>query len=164
MIQRIQSIYLFLALILSIALFFLPVSTKIIPAPPTGGIAQDISMKMDLMEIDKYENGKQISSSTDHVLPVLNAFLILMLLYIIFSYKKRKLQIKLSRISLIVAGAFIAYVFFISDSLGKEYGSEYKTMYLAGSYFPIIEVILLVLAIRAIKKDEAMVQSADRIR
>jgi hypothetical protein len=61
-------------------------------------------------------------------------------------------------------GAFIAYVFFVSDSLGKEYGSGYKTMYLAGSYFPIIEVILLVLSIRAIKKDDAMVQSADRIR
>ena len=70
----------------------------------------------------------------------------------------------LSRLSILLDGIFVAVVFYLSDSIGKEYNSNASPMYLAGTYFPILQIILLLMALRGIKKDEELVRSADRIR
>ena len=164
MIQRIQSVYLLIVVLLSALLFFLPISTKIIPANPEKNISKDVTYKTDLYGIEKFENGTPVSSSSNFILLIFNIATGLVSAYIIFLYRKRRLQMNLTRLCILFASAFIAVDFYFSDALGKEYGTDYKTMYLSGSYFPIIQIILLVMAMRAIKKDEELVRSADRIR
>lgn len=164
MIQRIQSLYLLAVILICIGLFFLPVSSRIIPANPAGGVAEGISFKMDLTGISKYEGSKPALVTPNYVLLALNVALGLLATAVIFMYNNRVLQMKLTRFGIILASAFIAVDFYFSDAMGKEYGDEFKTMYLIGSYLSVLQIIFLLLALRAIKKDQDLVQSADRIR
>ena len=164
MIQRIQSVYLLIVVILSVLLFFLPISTKIIPVDLSKNISKDISYKMNLYGTEKFENGSLTSSDSNLVLLILNLAAGITSLVIILLYRKRIMQMKLTRLAILFTSAFIVVDFYFSDALGKEYGEAYKPMYLSGSYFPVIQLILLVMAMRAIKKDEDLVRSADRIR
>ncbi|MEP7170311.1 MAG: DUF4293 domain-containing protein [Bacteroidota bacterium] len=164
MIQRIQSLYLLVVVLLSVLLFFLPISTKIIPADPAKNISKEITYKTNVSGIEKYENRTLVSSSANFILLVLNIGGGIVATIIIFLYRKRMLQMKLTRLCILFVAAFIAADFYFSDALGKELGSDYNTIYLSGSYFPIIQIILLMMAVRAIKKDEELVRSADRIR
>ena len=132
MIQRIQSIYLLLAGLVSgvLSYFF-----------PTGF---DAVGTIDLPVI--YE-----------------AFLISALLsfIIIFLFKNRKLQFVLGRLNivlnLILLGVFVYWSLTLSgESLLSEKG--------IGKFIPIISIVLLVLANKAIKKDEQLVKSVDRLR
>jgi hypothetical protein len=164
MIQRIQSIYLLIVVALSVMILLMPVSSKIIPADATKNIMKNITFKSTVYGIEKYENGTLVSTDSNFMLMILNSATGILSLIIIFLYNKRMLQIKLSKLCVLLTSAFIAVDFYFSDSLGSQYGPDYKTMYMSGSYFPIIQIILFVMIIRAIKKDEELVKSADRIR
>jgi len=86
---------------------------------------------------------------------------------IIFLYKKRKLQLTLCRLNLLLYLSVIFTVFYSSDKALTsiiKLGMEAELHYKAGAILPIVSVILVFLASRAIKKDEDLVRSADRIR
>lgn len=164
MIQRIQSLYFLLVVLLSVSLFFLPLSIKVIPVNSSPGISSSISHKMTIYGITKYEDHKAISTATDYSLVAISMALCLICLAVIFMFKKRKLQIKLSRFALLLCTVFIVVNFFYSDGMSKESAVGIPVKYQAASYFPILQIILLIMAIRAIKKDDELVQSAERIR
>ncbi len=79
----------------------------------------------------------------------------------IFLYKNRKLQFVLNRFNnifnLILLGVFVYRMLNLSGEMEvSEKG--------IGIILPIISIVLLVLANRAIKKDEDLVKSVDRLR
>jgi len=78
----------------------------------------------------------------------------------IFSFKKRPRQIRIVMIAILATlcllGAFL-YVTYFSFS-----GAQIS--FKIGMVFPLIAIILDYLAIRAIRKDEALIRSIDRIR
>ncbi|RED47418.1 DUF4293 domain-containing protein [Seonamhaeicola aphaedonensis] len=79
----------------------------------------------------------------------------------IFRYKNRKSQFMLGRLNIILN--FILLGFFVYQSLissGEFYGSEKGV----GLFIPIISIVFLALANKAIKKDEDLVKSVDRLR
>jgi succinate-acetate transporter protein len=80
----------------------------------------------------------------------------------IFLFKNRKLQFVLNRLNillnLILLGIFVYRILNLSG--GTEIVSEKGI----GVILPIISIVLLVLANRAIKKDEDLVKSVDRLR
>jgi len=79
----------------------------------------------------------------------------------IFLYKDRKLQFVMNRLNIILN--FILLGFFVYWSLiipGEMQISEKGI----GMFLPIISIVLLVMANKAIKKDEALVKSVDRLR
>lgn len=79
----------------------------------------------------------------------------------IFFYKDRKLQFVMNRLNIILN--FILLGFFVYWSLiipGEMQISEKGI----GMFLPIISIVLLVMANKAIKKDEALVKSVDRLR
>lgn len=78
-------------------------------------------------------------------------------------FKKRQLQIKLTQLNLFLQVGFLAAMFFIIDGAASELGAS-EVQYEAGAFMAIPSVLFIYLAIRAIKKDEALVRSADRIR
>lgn len=138
MIQRIQSIYLLLTAALMGSLLFFP-SFQVMAAfePSKPVLFSIIDMIITIIEI---------------VVPVIA-------LISIFLYKNRPLQIKLSYLNIVLILAYyIAFfaVFFLS---GKGACRVNITV-----VAPVTGMVLLLLAIGAISKDDKLVKSMDRIR
>ncbi|GAA3571333.1 DUF4293 domain-containing protein [Snuella lapsa] len=79
----------------------------------------------------------------------------------VFMYKNRKSQFMLGRLNIILN--FILLGFFVYQSLNLS-GETYVSEKGIGMLLPIISIVLLVLANKAIKKDEDLVKSVDRLR
>ncbi|WP_159021561.1 DUF4293 domain-containing protein [Formosa sp. L2A11] len=85
----------------------------------------------------------------------------LLALVSIFLYSNRKLQFVLGRLNII--SNFFLIVFFVYQSLNIS-GETNVSEKGIGMFLPIISIVLLVLANKAIKKDEDLVKSVDRLR
>ncbi len=146
MIQRIQSIFLFLASLATFGLFGLPFAST--PNP------------INVSSIF----GDSLYNLHDHIaLLILFGLAGVLALIAIFLFKNRKLQLNLSRFALIanVIGLVLAIALYYNDSgtLGAVDPSDE-----AGLYMPFIAVVFLGLALRFISKDEKLVKSMDRLR
>lgn len=149
MIQRIQTLFLLIALILQSLLFFQPLAVLQID----DATFYDIYIKGYV-----FENQIQYSVSL-----LFFAFITSLLnLIIIFLYKKRILQMRLTvynTILLIGLQGVIAYIIYAtSDRLNAEIFLQYTAI------LPIVISILHLIAFKYIKRDEELVRSADRIR
>lgn len=156
MIQRIQSIYLLVAAIIPIILLFIPIGTLV-------------------NEIGYYTytpfSVKVINTDDVIITSVYNALLLilstLVSLTTILFYKKRKLQVRMINVNMIIILGALFSMFYIYP---KMVFSKYQI--LADSELNFNSVILitlftavgLYLAKRAILKDEALVKSTERLR
>ena len=155
MIQRIQSVYLFLTTLLSLLFLrgsFLSFADK------SGSV-----IKFTLTGIYKI-TGEQSSELIKTVLPI--SFIIILIpvicLVTIFLFKKRKIQKLLAIILIIlVTGFIIALVFYSWFVI-----SEYKTGIVPGirMAIPALMLVSSVLTYRGIKKDDNLIKSYDRLR
>jgi hypothetical protein len=161
MLQRIQSVYLAAVAAISIALFFMPLGalTEVVNPQSTGNSASWL-FKVPCTEISGAA-GNRVDTG-NYVLMVLNSITGILTVMAVFSFKDRKKQLQLCRISLILICLFTAAAYFIEDRLRRESGGTLT--YLFGSYLPVIQLILVYMADRAIKKDDDLVKSADRLR
>ena len=81
----------------------------------------------------------------------------------IFLFKKRPTQFKLTLVSLLLSFGLIALqVYQIEDF--KSNNTLAKATYSWGSLLPIAMVVLFILAIQGIRKDEKLIKSLDRLR
>ena len=157
MIQRIQTIYLFLAAILMAMTLLMPLATFVYDGHESVLSAFGIT-----------------AATGNYTAPIfycLTALLILPTLLpvvIIFLYKKRLLQIRLcvSEIILLLGSlAFIGvFCWRFYDRIASLANTEVLFSLGWAAFMPIIAIILVILAIRGIAKDEALVRSLDRIR
>jgi len=79
----------------------------------------------------------------------------------IFLFKNRKLQFVLGRLNIILN--FFTLGFFVYQSLNLS-GETIVSEKGIGMFLPIISIVFLALANKAIKKDEDLVKSVDRLR
>jgi hypothetical protein len=79
----------------------------------------------------------------------------------IFLFKDRKLQFVLGRIIILINLFLLALLIYLSLTLPGEASVSEKGI---GMFLPILAILLLVLANKAIKKDEDLVKSVDRLR
>lgn len=134
MIQRIQSVYLFLAALFSgLLVFFVNIINT--SAGNYGITEYPIFMSMFLASA---------ALST----------------YAIFSFKKRRLQVVLGRINIILN--FFLLGVLVYETFAGFFGVDAKLD--IGAFIPLSVVVLVTLANRAIMKDETMVRAADRLR
>ena len=82
-------------------------------------------------------------------------------LFSIFNFKKRKGQFVLNRLSILLN--FVLLGVFVARSL-KVSGETLVSEKGIGVLLPIISIVFLVLANKAIKRDEDLVKSVDRLR
>ncbi|MDT0641696.1 DUF4293 domain-containing protein [Zunongwangia sp. F363] len=136
MLQRIQTIYLLLAAITSAGLIFL---------------------------LYLWENSSGETVYAEDVLMVFIMFLssAALSLVSIFMYKNRKLQFVLGRLNIILNFFLLGVFVYWSLSIPGEMDISEKGI---GMLLPIVSIVFLVLANRAIKKDEDLVKSVDRLR
>ena len=147
MIQRIQTIFLALASAASFSLLGLPFARSSQSAP---GVFAD-----------------QVYGIQDHV-ALLAAFLLgaALSLGAIFLYQNRQNQMKLVRVAYVVlmVGLILAVVLFFNESKTNQAMAAVEVEDGLGLYLPILALVLNVLALRAINKDERTVRSIDRLR
>ena len=136
MIQRIQSVYLALAFIIA------------------GVLSLVFPLWKDANGIDF-----QVGKSTLYTL-MFGASAALSVISI-FSYKKRQTQFVYNRLNMILNFILLGLFVYQSLNLSGETNVSEKGI---GMFLPIGSIILLALANKAIKKDEDLVKSADRIR
>lgn len=79
----------------------------------------------------------------------------------VFSYKKRQNQFVINRLNILINFYLLGVLLYLSVKLPGEMEISEKGI---GIYFPIAVVVLLVMANKAIKKDEDLVKSVDRLR
>lgn len=153
MLQRIQTIYLSIALILTSALFY----TKLVTLS-TG-------KTLYTMFYNGVFTGEANSGG-----PVMDMLAFTILLFVsivlgvitIFMFKKRLLQIRIAALNIGLQIGLTALIYFFAKTAGRELDAVYSFHY--SMVFPLISVILLIMAIKAIGKDEALIRSMDRIR
>lgn len=79
----------------------------------------------------------------------------------IFKFKSRKTQFVLGRLIILINFILLGFFVYFSQNLSGEIKISEKGI---GLLIPILVIVLTALANRAIKKDEALVKSADRLR
>lgn len=180
MIQRIQSFWLVLAVCCMALCFMFPVAEYHIDMPSTG---QKVEARLDLVAQDNPEMMNQIINLSPVVdysqkasgfrtwpLIVLSALVAVITLVAIFMFGNRVRQMRMVAVAFLLNVVFVFLLFFWAvDAYGKEVtrvmaGSGMEITWFVGAYAPIVSLVFLVLAHRGIKKDEAKVRAADRLR
>ena len=105
---------------------------------------------------------REMTSTYFLILPVTVIIIPVLSLIIIFLYKNRILQIKLTKILLGFELIFILATIVISLSLIKQLDITLNSWYKC--LIPLFQLIFSVLALRSIRKDDELVKSYDRIR
>jgi hypothetical protein len=79
----------------------------------------------------------------------------------IFQFKKRQLQFVLGRLAILINFILVGILVYFTQNLSGEIKVSEKGI---GLLIPIFTIVFVVLANKAIKKDEELVKSVDRLR
>jgi hypothetical protein len=155
MIQRIQSIFLLVVVIISSLLFFLPIA-----AFSYG--TETYIQKLFCTSIASQPG----CAATAYYLGIINGVIALIALITIFLFRNRKLQIRLGNLNLVLIVAMIVLMFVAIDknSTSLVQGVTLPIQYRIGAWLTILLIVFTFLANRFIKKDDDLVRSADRVR
>ena len=154
MIQRIQTLYLLLVVILGTLLCFFP---------PVEFLLPNATEYIPLTAFDKWP------------LAVMSIAIPLLALVVIFLFKRRLLQARLNIMNVVLClgyyallALYVAYIVkgyepleTVSCELSTVNCEWYLTIWAA---IPLVNVVLTMMATRRILKDEALVRAADRLR
>lgn len=158
MIQRIQTLYLSLALIAIALLFAFPLAQFF---SETGAYIFSVKGLKNMVPGDPNAFNPMVFLPL--ILVVIG--LALLNLFTIFQFKNRSLQIKLTNIGVLVGIALIMGIFFLYIPMIEKKINivpDYSKAF--GIYLPLVALVFMVMANRAIKRDEKLVRSADRLR
>lgn len=152
MIQRIQSLYLLVALVITSVLFSMDLAKL---ANETG---------LFRLTVDGVYS---IDSEVRLVMPAyaLTSLLIAdvaLLLIIIFLFRKRILQIRLAAMGMVLLAGLSGMIYYFGKTASKELGAELSFTW--AIVLPLVSMVLVFMAIKAIGRDEALIRSIDRIR
>jgi hypothetical protein len=155
MIQRIQTLYLLLVVVLTTVTFFSPVAGL---QHAEQAAIYEMSYR-GLFEMNV--SGNNMLANT-WMLTALMALIPLLSFITIILFKKRMLQIRLIIFNIVLMAGFYGLMFIYLWQYGK---SLEASLYLEiPAAFPLVGIILSIMAIRAIGKDEALIKSLNRIR
>jgi hypothetical protein len=157
MIQRIQTIYLAISAFAAAALLFVPVITFNV-------ISGTSTQYMEINTLGRYiiENGIHTQVEAYPYASSLAFIVLLVSVVNIFSFKHRVRQMQLCWVGSLLALALA--VMMITKAEPESYGQILNWDVKIGSFLYSAIIIVQMLALRAIRKDELMVRSADRLR
>ncbi len=149
MIQRIQSLYLFVALVLNILIYFFPFAEVSV----AGGAVCNISHNGFLSPEGQF--------TSTYVVTALISVISILTLVSIFAFKVRLLQMRLCMYNIILSiSVFGLMVYYTKFVLGNIELVDPKISFA----FPLISIVLYILAWRSVRNDDNLIKSVDRIR
>jgi hypothetical protein len=143
MIQRVQTVYLLMASFISGVLIFVFNLWK--------------SIEKSIFALDLLKSQLNVLK----LIPILFLVSAALAFVAIFLFKNRKLQFVIGRLTILINLMLLGLLIYVSLTLPGEASVSEKGI---GMFIPILAILLLVLANKAIKKDEDLVKSADRLR
>lgn len=156
MIQRIQSIYLFFAAAIAVAVCFIPIGDFTL---------NEMAFEYKAFKLTNLTTAASASTFYVGGLWMMSAILSLVS---IFLYKNRRRQVKIVGINMLVMlAALIAMLYLYPNLLFQRYVQGFNAEMLHFNMWVLISLIpaaCLFLANRAIRNDERKVRAADRIR
>ncbi|MFN8393950.1 MAG: DUF4293 domain-containing protein [Bacteroidia bacterium] len=179
MIQRIQTILLFLAAALCVAFLFFPTWLVMNPDDGDGGsktiTASPLSVRVESsqMSIDNPFTEETLGLTSNTFLTIQFGLVLViagLLLVTIFMYNNRQLQIKMAYGGIVLLMAMFVMLVpirtWLQDMGGDATasGELYRSLPQWGLAAPLIALLLTWWAIKRIQKDEKMVRGMDRIR
>ena len=157
MIQRIQTIFLGLVILLGVAAFFLPIMSF---------TADGFTYTMNLYKTVAADDLTNVISKNMGV-GALQGIVQLVALIAIFLFKNRSLQIKIGKLIILLIAFQIAAVVMYSDTVKTLMGINPEDIAVGfglGAIIPVLSLVCAYLAVHFIKKDDKLVRSADRLR
>jgi len=155
MLQRIQSIYLFLAGLVIFALFLFPLAHNVYVD----------NMPLSITVTGTYVDAGGQQALKDHFVGLTAATAIIGILpiIIIFFYKNRKQQITLCYSTILV---IIGYSFWMAQAAKQVVGgiTLQPANFGIGLFLCPLAIVLVIFAVKAIQRDEKLIKSADRLR
>lgn len=154
MIQRIQSVY--LSLIALLSLLFVPGSFLSF-AEKSGTV-----LKVTFNGIFRIAGANQNLKEKLLPLSVLIILIPVVSIVALFMFKKRKVQMRLSFILIILASILVISLLYVSTSII----SKFDATIIPGirMFLPILILLFSIFAYRGIRKDDLLVKSYDRLR
>jgi len=152
MIQRVQSIWLFLASLSLVLLLLLPVASN-----------QNSGSEFWVTVTGLYQQSNGTAQKIETFRPLYTGVLVTALICFaaIFSFRNRTAQ---KRIISTVIVLIIGLSFWTFSYAGKMPGGLESASFGIGTILPLLSVVFCVLAFRGIRKDEQLLRSADRLR
>lgn len=158
MIQRIQTLFLGLALISMALMFYFPMLKFI------GSDEQNPDIFFTILGL-KSEADLSGVSSYNVIILIIVSIVIFLLFFAISRFKNRVLQMNLCRLTMFLLMGIIAALFIIINGLLGQLSAEgYVEGYGIGYFLPIVALVFTALALHYIGKDEKLIKSLDRIR
>ena len=157
MIQRKQTIFLVLALLSFVFLFVFPFASF--------NLGTEITCHISILAIQNLDG----FTSLNYMFIIMQVLTTLFMSFVgvtIFMYKKRPLQVRLCAFALLT-NVFVVGAMFITTTLitnALHLPKETAMTYLFPTYIPLVTLLFVMFAQRAIRKDEAMVRSLNRLR
>lgn len=159
MIQRIQTVYLLLAAFI----LALPVWLPYAAFTGVGGTASYDLLGAEFLRTD----GSVIVSKPEFLALILTGICAATLIAAVFLFKNRRVQLATVYTAMfsqfLLLASFILTIFQAGKSLA-QHGLAFSFTDSFGLLAPVIAITLSILAGKNIKKDEALVRSADRVR
>ena len=179
MIQRIQSLWLLLAACCMGLCLLLPVAKFQFVDRPTEG--QRVEAQLDLVARDGADMMTQMDQPVSQysqrltgmeTWPLVTIVLVCMVIALaaLLLFKRRTLQMRLSAFGFILSVVYAFLLFFwavdhYADLLSAGMGGvKPEVTWALGAFAPLASMVFFFLAQRAIRKDEALVKAADRLR
>lgn len=156
MIQRIQTVFLALVAVLAVVSSFLPIM---------GLSGTEGEFVMNHYKTISVSDASIISKNMG--VGVLQGIVLLVAIASIVMFKNRSLQIKLSKLNILLIAFQIAAIVVYSDIAKAAIDATPENVVVSfefGAIIPVLSLICTYLAIRFIKKDDALIRSADRLR
>jgi len=157
MIQRIQSVYLFLAVVALGAMFFFPLASFI------GGDKDQLILYIYQLVSEVPDSNPDVPSWFIFPNLILASLSLVLSFVSTFLFKNRKLQMNIVRIVIILVLILIG-VFFFYYAVELEKISGIAAHYEIGAYMPLIAFVFLILAYRGIMADEKFIRNTERLR
>jgi len=160
MIQRKQTIFLALALFSFVFLFAFPFASL--------KLGTTVTCQISILGIENFDLFTEFLPKFNYMFIVMQILATLFMSLVgiaIFTYKRRPLQIRLCAFALFINALMIGAMFFTVTMITKAVSLEAGAVsYLWMTYLPMVTLLPIRTAIRAIRKDEAMVRSLNRLR
>ncbi len=161
MIQRIQTVYLFIVCILSLVCLCTGVGTYIVGGEEVAAFSN--------FTFDAFGQFEKFESAGPWALGILLIVVTFLSIISIMLFHKRMRQLRLTIMStILLVGYVLTYVFFAYIYKEKlllflpGQAVEFSPSIIAS--LPVVSIILNIFAICGIRKDEALVRSLDRLR
>ena len=169
MIQRIQTIFLFLVVVAMGVALSNPLWEKPNLQPPTTARLTALVYSQQQIPLQQPGLPAQTSPITYEVsvwyLGLLLGLVMLSSLYAIFQYRNRLTQTGLCAVNALMLTAIMGIILYRTLYAGKAYGNPAdQGNFLPGFYAIIAALVFNALANRSIRRDEKLVRGSDRIR